>query len=129
MKTTIITVDEAIKKGANWTDEAKENACDFHGYMPGYVMGFNLEVIRDGKYGYGSCVYTNDYQEILNPDYCENWNELGLSESCCALNDYRATGNIVFRGYFTEHYDPVEREEYVKKASEEVEALWHKYVS
>lgn len=126
MNTNVITLDEANARGKmNWS---KENDCEFHGIIPGYVCGFNLEVTKDGKFKYASCVFTNDFEEILNPEDNEYWNDLGISENMYASNGWKSTGNIVFRGYYTEHYDYDEREEYFMDASKEVEDLWKKYV-
>lgn len=126
MKTNVISFDEAVVRGnLNWH---KRNICDFHGVIPGYVCGFNLEVMKDGKIGYGSTCFTNDYEEILNPWENDVWNDLGISEDLCNCNGWKATGNIVFRGYYTEHWDSCEREEYFTESSDEVENLWDKYV-
>lgn len=127
MKTTIITLNEAIRRGN--LDWGCDNDCEFHGIIPGYLCGFNLEIIKDGKINYGSCVFTNDFDEIRNPNEKRNWNDLGISEDLCNSNGWQATGNIVFRGYFKQQYDYKEREAFVYDASEEVEALLHKYMT
>lgn len=44
------------------------------------------------------------------------------------MNGWKATGNIIFRGYYIKHYDYDEREEYFTNASDEVKELWKKYV-
>ena len=126
IKTTIISVDEAIKNGWEWGHH--ENDCEFKGEFPGYVCGWSVQV-RDentGKIGYCSMVCTNDFEEIRDPYTDENWNELGISADCCKANIV-ATGNIVFRGYWEEHYDWYDREEYVTPASKEVMNLFDKY--
>ena len=48
MKTTIITVDEAIARG-NYNWEKRKNDCEFKGYFPGYTTGFCLEYLKDGQ--------------------------------------------------------------------------------
>lgn len=126
MKTNIITVKEFnARSGKNWKDE---NTCDFHGIIPGYICGFCVEAEKDGKVNAGSCCFTNDYEEIINPEYNRNWNDLGISENLLNMNGWKATGNIVFRGYYTEHWDYEEREEYYLDASDEVKKLWEEYV-
>ena len=124
MKTNVITMKEFLKRsGKNWEIT---NDCEFHGVIPGYVCGFNLEVEKDGKIDCGSCVFDNDYEEIRNT--LSDYNDLGISEELCSYNGWKPTGNIVFRGYFTEHWDFEEREFYYMDASEEVENLWKEYV-
>lgn len=126
MKTSIITMKEYLERsGETWK---MENDCEFRGIISGYVCGWNLEVEKDGKISCASCVFDNDYEEVRNPNYTRNWNDLGISEDLCELNGWKATGNIVFRGYYTVHWDFEEREEYYKEASEEVENLWKEYV-
>ena len=124
MKTKVISLDEFnVRSGLGWKDD---NACEFRGIIPGYICGFNVEVEKNGKIDACSCCFTNDYEEIRNPWECDNWNELGLCLD--GLNGWKATGNIVFRGYHIEDYDYEERENYYIDASKEVESLWKKYV-
>lgn len=124
MKTTVITMKEYLKRsGETWNIS---NDCEFLGVISGYVCGFNLEVEKDGKIGCGSCVFDNDYEEIRNT--MNDYNDLGISEELCSYNGWKPTGNIVFRGYFTEHWDFEERDNYYTDASEEVKNLWNKYV-
>lgn len=124
MKTTVITMKEYLKRsGETWNIS---NDCEFLGVIPGYVCGFNLEVEKDGKISCGSCVFDNDYEEIRNT--ISEYNDLGISEELCSYNGWKPTGNIVFRGYFTEHWDFEERDNYYTDASEEVKNLWNKYV-
>ena len=127
MKTTIITVDEAIVNGTyKW--EKTENDCEFKGYVPGYVCGWCVEVKKqNGEIGYCSMTCTNDFDEIKDPNSCTDWNELGISANCAFYNGWVPTGNIVFRGYFEEYYDYDEREDFVKDASKEVIGLFNKY--
>lgn len=125
MKTNVITVDEAIKNG-NWKWNKRENDCDFYGIVSGYICGWCLEYQKNGEIGYGSMTCTNDYEEIINSEY--DWNSLGISAECASHNGWEPTGNIVFRGYYTEDYDYDEREEYVVDASKEVVELFKKYV-
>lgn len=122
----IITIEEANHRSSkNWT---LNNDCDFHGIVDGYVCGFCVEAIKDGKIGYGSCCFTNDIEEILDPEYNNYWNDLGISANLLELNGWTITGDIAFRGYYTEEYDFNEREEYYLDASKEVEELFNTYV-
>lgn len=124
MKTTVITMKEYLERsGETWNIS---NDCEFLGVIPGYVCGFNLEVEKDGKISCGSCVFDNDYEEIRNT--ISEYNDLGISEELCSYNGWKPTGNIVFRGYFIEHWDFEERDNYYTDASEEVKNLWNKYV-
>jgi len=126
MKTNIITIDEFNKRsGKNWKTD---NDCEFHGVIPGYICGFCVEATKDGKISAGTCCFTNDFEEIINPNDNAYWNDLGISEDLLNINGWKATGNIVFRGYFTEHWDWDEREEYYTDASKEVIETWNKYV-
>lgn len=126
MKTNIITLDEFnARSGKNWD---KDNDCRFVGIIPGYVCGFNVECEKDGVISSGSCCFTNDFDDIRNPNVCKDWNELGISEDMLNMNGWKATGNLVFRGYYIEHYDWREGEEYFTNASESVMNLWNKYV-
>ena len=121
MKTNVITVQEFnARSGKDWT---LENDCEFHGIIPGYICGFCVEATKNGKIDAASCCFTNDYEEIRNPNYNRDWNDLGISEDLLSMNGWEATGNIVFRGYFTEHYDFDERDNYYMDASEEVKNL------
>jgi hypothetical protein len=126
MNTNIISISEFNERsGKNWSHN---NDCEFHGVIPGYVCGWNVEATKDGKIDAASTVFTNDYEEIRNPWSEEHWNDLGISEDLLNCNGWEATGNIVFRGYYSEHYDFEEREEYYKDASKEVEEIWDRYV-
>ena len=129
MKTNVITVSEAIQNGF-WEWGKHENDCDFYGIVPGYLCGWSVECEKDGEVKYCSMTCTNDYEEILLPSLDCNtpWNDLGISAENCMLNGWNPTGNIVFRGYFIDKYDPYEREEYVVGASKEVVGLFKKYV-
>lgn len=125
MTTNVITVSEFnAKSGENWS---LNNVCEFMGEISGYVCGFNVEATKEGKISAGSCCFTNDYEEILDPNYNESWNDLGISAELMSYNGWEATGNIIFRGYFEEHYDFEEREYYYTDASEEVMSLRDKY--
>lgn len=123
---TIISVEEAINNGYKWSKT--NNDCEFKGYIPGYLCGFCIEVEKDGKIDYCSMVATDDFDEILIPDYFDStWNDLGISADLAITNGWTPTGNIVFRGYYTSYYDWEEREDFIKDASEEVINLFNKY--
>ena len=125
MNTNVISLDEFnARSGKNWEDR---NACEFHGIIPGYVCGFNLEVEKDGIIEACSTCFTNDYDEIRTPWEYDDWNSLGICLDGLRTG-WKPTGNIVFRGYHTVEYDFDEREEYYLDASDEVKNLWSKYV-
>ena len=47
MKTNIISISEFNERsGKNWSHN---NDCEFHGVIPGYVCGWNVEATKDGK--------------------------------------------------------------------------------
>ena len=129
VNTTVITMDQVRANGYNWRDD---NDCEFKGIVPGYICGWNVEVQKGGKIDYCSCTFTNDYEQMFIPGYWDgewhcDYNELGISADLASTNGWEVTGNIAFRGYFTEHYDWEEREEYYTDASKEVVALFNKY--
>ena len=126
MTTNIITVDEALANGT-WKWNKCENDCEFKGYVPGYVCGWCVECEKDGKVDYCSTTFTNDFDEIRDPNFCRDWNDLGISADLASMNGWTVTGNIVFRGYFTTGWDWEEREEYFVDASKEVIGLFDKY--
>lgn len=127
MRTKIITMDEFVERsGKKWK---MNNDCEFHGVISGYVCGFCVEAEKDGTISAGSCCFTNDYEEIRNPNSCRDWNDLGISEDLLNMNGWNATGNIIFRGYFKPEYDFDEREEVYLDASDEVMNLYNEYVS
>ena len=125
LKTNVITLEDAVNKGlCTWEDE---NACEFHGVIPGYVCGFCVEMQNgDGKIQYTSCTFTNDYEEIRNPYKVKDYNYLGLATDCAI--GWEPTGNIMFRGYFREDYDLEEREYCYEDASSEALDLLSKYM-
>lgn len=107
MKFKVIKVSEA---NVDWNNQDKE----YFGPIPGFVAGFNFEVIdKNGKIDYMSAYYMhedpNDFISNLFYDYFEivRW------------NGYEPTGRVVFRGYAKEYYDYEEREEYVIDAHDE----------
>lgn len=124
MKTTVITLAMANKKGCTWEDE---NACEFHGVIPGYVCGFCVEITNGNEIHYTDCTFTNDYEEIRNPWFHKDWNYLGLAVDGCSA-DWKPTGNIMFRGYFREDYDWEERDFCYTDASFEALDLLSKYM-
>ena len=126
MKTNIITIDEFnAHSGKNFSHS---NDCEFKGIISGYICGFNVECEKDGIIDCGSTCFTNDYEEILNPNENSVWNDLGISEDLLNLNGWKTTGNIVFRGYYIEDYDFEERDWYYTDASDEVMNIWNKYI-
>jgi len=106
-KTNVITVEEFNRKSGHNFELPKS---EFKGIIPGLVCGFCVEAEKDGKIDCGSTIFTNNFEYIKNPEYDPKWNELGICEDLLNLNGWNATGNIVFRGYFVERYDPEERD-------------------
>lgn len=124
LKTNVITLAEAVNKGfCDWEDE---NACEFHGVVPGYVCGFCVEVTNGDKIHYTDCTFTNDYEEIRNPYKVKDYNLLGLATDCAI--GWEPTGNIMFRGYFREDYDWEERDYCYEDASSEALDLLSRYM-
>lgn len=72
------------------------------GLIPGYVRGYNVEVKRNGKVDWMSCVWVkNTIEDYLSDDFTKWWYlDLGATP----------TGRISFRGYGREEYCEEERE-------------------
>lgn len=125
MKNTVITINDFnFKNGNVFTTHSRE----FHGIIPGYVCGFHVEAVKDGKTDCGSCCFTNDFENTWDPDFHRGWNDLGISANCMRMNGWDPTGNIIFHGYFEEHWDFEERDWYYIDKTEEVEELFSKYI-
>ena len=76
-----------------------------NGEKPGYVRGYNVEVTKNGKVDWMSCVWIHHtIEDYLNDKYTKYW------YSDCGVTP---TGRISFRGYGEEHYDPEERDTFV----------------
>lgn len=125
LETNVITIADVNKNGKDWSTE---NDCEFHGVIPGFVCGWNVECEKDGKIDYCSMVCTNDYEKMIVPSYDDcDYNDLGISADLAGQNGWKPTGNIAFRGYFTEYYDYEYRDTFVKFGSEEAMKLFNAY--
>ena len=111
MEYKIISVDEAIKDG-HYKWNKTNNDIPYYGHINGYVEGFCVEVKRqNGDVGYMSMnAVSGDIESEWYEDYMT---DMGLEP----------TGRAVFRGYYTEYYDPEERETFIRDASKEIEDL------
>lgn len=136
INTEIVTVDTVIAEG-KYTWNKGENDIEFHGALNGYSMGFCIEVQKaDGTFAYSSVIFLNNWDKfdtISLVDSAEDdyWSLDHISSvaDMCLHDGNKVTGRLVFRGYFTEQYDVLEREEYFIDASAEVEEMWSTYVS
>lgn len=132
MKTTIISVTKAIADG-HYQWNKQDNDIEYLGFIPGYSLGFCLEIKRpDDTIRYASCVFIDreeDYLEI--PDFPEVYDSpqaLAVSASLCSYaSNSVPTGRIVFRGYFDEEWIPEEHEYGYREASHEVLNLLKRY--
>jgi hypothetical protein len=81
------------------------------GIIPGYLRGYNIEVTTtDGRTDWLSANYIwGEPEDALNDEY-NLWRRSDWG--------WVPTGRITFRGYYTEHYDFEEREEYVVNADD-----------
>jgi len=117
-KYTFITIEEA---GLDWSSQ---NIMTDYGYVDGYLRGYNFEFKHKdtGKISYGSARFIyGSIEKDLTEDLAVKF--VGTPFSIEASNGYLPTGRVIFRGYFTSHWDPVERDEYIEDASHEIEAL------
>ena len=79
----------------------------FTGLKPGMACGWQFELTRDGKTGWGSVMF-----DFFTADECAARNEEFWGFMGCV-----PTGRVVFRGYYSEEYDIEERDwYYVKEA-------------
>ncbi len=81
------------------------------GAIDGYLRGYNIEVTTSkGITDWMSAhFFEGEPEEHFNGEF-EVWHRKEWG--------FVPTGRITFRGYYTEHYDYEEREEYVKEAPE-----------
>ena len=81
---------------------------EFHGIIPGYHCGYNFEVKgRDGRVGFMSCQFETGTPEEVAEDEFQKW--------FMDNHGFTYTGRVVFQGYFEEHYDFEERDNYYTK--------------
>lgn len=130
----IVAPEVAAQNGFyNWV--GANNDCEFFGQVPGYEMGFCVEVLKaDGTIGYSSVDFISEVPAELhiaetNEDECEidHYGIDGMA-NLCNHSGNTITGRLVFRGYYESYYDFEEREECVREKSAEVVALFNKYV-
>lgn len=77
------------------------------GPITGYVRGYNVEVVKNGKIDWMSCVWIrNSIEDYVNDEYTRYW------YMDCGVTP---TGRIAFRGYGIERYDPDERDTYIEE--------------
>lgn len=81
------------------------------GIVPGYVRGYNIEVTTPN--GTTSWLSSNFIHGEPEDDLNDEYNLWRRSDW-----GWVPTGRITFRGYYTEHYDYEERDEYVVEADE-----------
>lgn len=105
MKFQVITVNEFNKDhGTNW----KSPMSEYKGELIGLYIGVTPEtVLKDGTLGAESTTFIYNI-EYLNDDFW-TWHREDVSHR------YHWTGRLVFRGYYTSHYDYEEREEYFEE--------------
>lgn len=105
MKFEIITVGQFNKDhGTSWKDPMSS----YVGEIPGMCIGVTPEVrMADGSLDSESTTFIHTIDE-LNDDFWE-WHRNDMSYK------YKWTGRLVFRGYYSAHYDYEERDEYFKE--------------
>ena len=80
---------------------------EYKGQVDGLVHGWSFEFVNDkGEISYNSVYYSHGTPE-RNAEERYNFETE-------RMNGWEPTGRVVFRGYATEHYDPEERDYYVK---------------
>lgn len=94
----------------NWGEPKMENK----GVVPGYLRMFNFEVenIETGDVDYmGATGFYGTPKQFI-----EEW-AYGDDDThyfdTVLYKGFKPTGRVVFRGYYTEKYDPYERDSYV----------------
>lgn len=75
------------------------------GERPGFVRGYNVEVVKDGKTDWVSCSWFEGDPNIYFNDEFHTWLN--------AEHGWEYTGRICFRGYGVEMWDPEERDFYI----------------
>ena len=79
----------------------------FTGIKPHMACGWQFELTRDGKTGWGSVEFHFGTADECAASMDEFWAFMGC----------KPTGRVVFRGYYSEEYDCEERDwYYVKEA-------------
>lgn len=98
----MITIDEFNKDhGTEW----KAPLSEYKGEIPGFYIGVTPEIIlKDGTLDAESTTFIYGIED-LNDDFW-TWHRSDMSYK------YEWTGRLVFRGYYSSHYDYEERDEY-----------------
>ena len=106
MQFKIIKLSESY---AEYRDEVADS--EWIGIIPGVMNGWSIEYVRkDGEMGYGSVIFLPGTIEDEVGRY-EGYSGSWLFD-IPRLNGAEPTGRVVFRGYYTEHYDLEERDYY-----------------
>lgn len=70
------------------------------------VNAWQFECTKDGEISYSSVTFNYGM-----PEDCE------ITVDLCRWNGWEPTGRVIFRGYYTEHYDFDERDFYYEKVA------------
>ena len=100
------------------------------GYIEGFLRGYNVELKHKvtGKTEYASAVYVPTTLEAYYQQMMDAWGDVGYEPfEMERSNGFEPTGRAVFRGYFIEEYDPIERENYVTEADNQANKLLSDY--
>lgn len=92
------------------------------GIIPGVANGWQIEYSKGGAFEYGSVTFQFGMIEAdvaRYEGYCGSW----LFE-IPRMNGWEPTGRVVFRGYYTEHYDFDERDYYYEDYDPAVERAY-----
>lgn len=99
-------VTEVVPASSIWP---KAKAFEDKGPVDGLVRGYNVEVVKNGKVDWMSCVWIRtSIEEYVNDEYTRYW-----YMDCGVI----PTGRISFRGYGVERYDPSERDTYIEEVT------------
>ena len=100
------TVTEMVPASSIWP---KAKTVEDQGPVVGLVRGYNVEVVKNGKVDWMSCVWIRtSIEEYVNDEYTRYW------YMDCGVTP---TGRVSFRGYGVERYDPAERDTYIEEVT------------
>lgn len=126
MKTTIISVDQAIADG-KYPWNKTENDVEYKGWVPGYSVGVCLEIKHAGNIiGYSDVTFINIEEDLeeIHPEDPLAVDPLSIKSQDIPRGE--PTGRLVFRGYFEEEWDPEEHDYgYYYRSKEVLETLSH----
>lgn len=98
-----VIITERVRPSTIW--EGVSDPVDI-GEIPGMFCGYNVEVTnRDGRTDWMSCTFVRSVAELNDEFHCWVREDMGLVP----------TGRIAFRGYYEQHYDWRERDEYYEE--------------